>query len=210
MRAAGGYPSSMVTNPNHAADHTTAKPPRRRRWIPLSLRMFVLMLVIMGVGNVVWIGVPAYRQYAAIQEIESLGGTVVCCHTGPLRLRKILGNDGMKAFDRVYSLDLDKKRATDGTLRRIGRLTTGPSSLHLGKTQITDAGLASLTRLTALRTLALDRTQVTDAGLAHLKGMKNLHTIDLFETRVTDAGVADLELALPECKIIRIGVGRTD
>ena len=41
----------------------TDKPPRRRRWIPLSLRMFVAMLLLGA--SAVWIGLPAYRQYRA-------------------------------------------------------------------------------------------------------------------------------------------------
>ncbi len=183
------------------ANSPTDKPPRPRRWIPLSLRLFVAMLVILGVGSALRIAVPAYRQYAAIREIQRLGGKADFCRVGPPWLRDLVGIDRMRMFDRVFSITLDKKRATDSTMRQISRLATGPTSLSLSNTQVTDAGLAYLAGLNDLQSLMLDGTQVTDAGLAHVKRMKNLLALDLSGTHVTDDGIAELTRALPECEI---------
>ena len=46
----------------------------------------------------------------------------------------------------------------------------------------------------------LERTEITDAGLVHLKGLTNLHTLWLDDTLVSPAGVAELQKALPNCK----------
>jgi len=44
---------------------------------------------------------------------------------------------------------------------------------------------------------------VTDAGLAHLKGLKALRRLRLSGTRVTPAGEADLKRAIPGLMIER-------
>jgi hypothetical protein len=48
-----------------------------------------------------------------------------------------------------------------------------------------------------LEWLNLDGTQVSDAGLVHLKRLTKLSQLNLFNTRVTDAGVNELKQALP-------------
>jgi uncharacterized membrane protein len=65
-------------------------------------------------------------------------------------------------------------------------------SLDLGETAVTDAGLASLTEMRALRRLHLDRTGITDAGLAHLAGLTSLESLNLHGTAITDAGLEHL------------------
>ena len=55
----------------------------------------------------------------------------------------------------------------------------------LFRIQITDAGLAHLTGLTALESLYLRSTQITDAGLALLTGLTVLENLDLGDTQVT-------------------------
>ena len=67
--------------------------------------------------------------------------------------------------------------------------------------EVTDAGLAHLTGLTALEVLDLEGTQVTDAGLAHLTGLTGLEFLFLDDTQVTEMGVAELQQALPNCRI---------
>jgi hypothetical protein len=56
------------------SDPTLSKPPRPRRWIPLSLRMYLAVLVAVGVASIACVAVPIYRQHVAIQEIERLSG----------------------------------------------------------------------------------------------------------------------------------------
>ncbi len=47
----------------------------------------------------------------------------------------------------------------------------------------------------------LSGPEVTDAGLAHLAGLTALKELDLTRTDVTDVGVAELQKALPNCSI---------
>ena len=155
-----------------------SKPPRRKRLIPLSLKMLVSIIGILSIGA----GREAMRiirQEAALREIERLQGTVILNQGGPGWLWNLVGHQRMTPFDEVCVIQLWHKRATDDTLRQIGHLTS-------------------------LRELQLDGTQVTDAGLLNLKGLTNLHVLYIDETHVTESGVAELQRALPKLRIPRL------
>lgn len=83
---------------------------------------------------------------------------------------------------------------TDDGMSRVGALANaGIISLHLERTQVSDAGLAHLKSLAELDDLRLDGTLVTDAGLAHLKNLKQLRYLSLADTRLTDDGIEPLK-----------------
>ena len=63
--------------------------------------------------------------------------------------------------------------------------------------------LAELVALKNLTSLELGYTKVTDAGLKELAALKSLTSLHLFVTQVTDAGVNELRKALPKCEIYR-------
>ena len=158
----------MPAPTNVPSDPTTDKPPRRQRWIPLSLRMFIAILATSVVAGVLWIGVPAYRQYVAIREITRVGGTVETQPGGPEWLRELLGDERMEWFEDLVRVRLEGTPATDATLVYL----SGLPKLHrldLFETEVTDAGLAHIARLSTLRVLALDGTRVSDAGVADLQ-----------------------------------------
>src|SRR5579872_2579115 len=101
MRAGRGYSSSMVTSAIQSADPTTGKPPRPRRWIPLTLRMYVMMLGVLGVGSVLWFGFRSYRQFSMIERLERIDlvegrpqkpGFVGLAPNGPGWLRSQIGD----------------------------------------------------------------------------------------------------------------------
>ncbi|MFQ5733484.1 MAG: hypothetical protein ACE5KM_16220 [Planctomycetaceae bacterium] len=84
----------------------------------------------------------------------------------------------------------------------------------LDGTQITDKGLrhfAGRDGLVRLEELSLADTQVTDAGLISLSGLKHLRRVNFGRsfvfregvsgTRVTAAGIRSLQKALPDCRI---------
>jgi len=50
--------------------------------------------------------------------------------------------------------------------------------------------------------LRLGRTRVSDAGLAYLKICKRLSELNLKETKVTASGINELGKALPRCRIL--------
>ena len=104
----------------------------------------------------------------------------------------------------VVGVSLAGTQVTDAGLAHLTGLTA-LESLHLGGTQVTDAGVVHLTGLTALKTLWLATGQITDAGLVHLAGLSALKTLTLYDTQVTDVGVAELQQALPNCSIDTLG-----
>ncbi len=70
-----------------------------------------------------------------------------------------------------------------------------------GKGNVGDTHLRLLRRLTQLSVLHLGGTQVTDAGLVYLQGMTTLTRLYLRGSRVTPEGRARLEKAMPGCKV---------
>jgi hypothetical protein len=170
---------------------TIDQPPCQRRRIPLSLMMFVAINLLAFVICALWVGVPAYRQYIIIREIDRLGGTVDGGCAWPNWLLRRVGDSRMRMFDEIVNVRLADTQATDDTLRRISGLTK-LSWLDLNNTRITDSGLAHLKSQTSLKWLMIEDTRVTDAGLAHLHGLHSLELIQLGNTRVTKAGVDKL------------------
>jgi hypothetical protein len=185
----------MATSASPGPDPTTEKPPRSRRWIPLSLRTFVAILVVAGA----WSGVLVYRQSMAIKQIASLGGGMEGQQRAPAWLERYVP---APLFSKIEVVDLDDKEADDATLWHVSRLTD-VELLHLANTRITDAGLPCLQRLPRLRQLDLANTQVTDAGMASLNRITALDGLSLANTQITDAGLADLK-ALTGLEILRV------
>jgi hypothetical protein len=176
---------------NSIPDPTLVKPSQRRRWIPLSLRMFLVILLTLGAGSALWIGVPACRQWMAIRAIEQRGGTIETVPKGSRWLPGWARHPELRIFDRVHAVKLGE-HASYSTLSEIGVLTD-VRTLWLEGAPVTDAGLEHLKGLAVLSDLRLGKTPVTDAGLAHLKPLTRLSFLSLHFTRVTDAGLIHLE-----------------
>lgn len=180
----------------------TDQPPQRRRWIPLSLRLFVALLAILAAVSG-WEFLCAYRQLEAIREIERAGGKVETSPAGPKWLRSAIGNEPMRMLDHTIKVSVPAGALSDTTLRAIAGWTN-LQELKLKDTQLTDAGLNHLQRLTSLKSLDLSNTQVTDVGLAHLQRLTRLRVLDLSSTRLTDAGLAHFQ-GLTSLKSLSVG-----
>jgi hypothetical protein len=74
---------------------------------------------------------------------------------------------------------------------------------------ITDADLACLSKLTALRRLELHDPRITDAGLVSLKDMTRLDSLSLARTQVKGAGLANLR-AMNGLKILNLSRTHVD
>jgi len=172
------------------ADPNAAQPKSRRRWYQYSLRTLLIVVTLAGCGFG-WLGVKmreAREQRAAVDAIKKLGGYVVYDYEsdsrgvrvpnatppGPAWLRSILGDDCFRTVTEV-------------------NLNTDPA----------DADLECLRGFTSRVALGLGGERVTDAALEHLKGMTRLEMLELDSTLVTDAGAAKLQMALPNCEIVR-------
>lgn len=82
--------------------------------------------------------------------------------------------------------------------------------VDLGRSQLTDAGVATLAKFVNLERLHLENTKVTDVGIAQLAGLKNLDYLNLYGTKVTDAGIAKLEANKALKKLFVWQTGVTD
>jgi hypothetical protein len=213
----------------------TDTPKHKLRWFQFSLRSLLLFVLLVSVG-MSWFAVKmqqAKRQKEAVAAIERLGGEVfydyqyrvLDVHTifvteaqppGPEWLQRLLGNDFFSTvtfvrfirrkvnvndaelehiindLPQLRFLDLPGTEVTDAGLERLGKLS-GLQSLILSDTQITDAGLQHLSQMPQLKDLCLGGTKVTDAGLGSLRVLTRLDSLDLDRTQVTDAGIDQLK-----------------
>jgi hypothetical protein len=182
------------------SDANAAKP--RRFSFPLPRPLWVglatAVLVVCGAG--LRIGVHAYRQKVATQEIERLGGRIYRVSQIPYWLS---GHDVEFEFledvEAVVLTGSDDPDAAMRYARDFGELR----ALNLWGTRVTDAGLQNIESLTNLVALDAAYTQLSDAGLIHLKRLTKLEKLKLHRTRVTDAGVTELQRALPGLTICR-------
>src|SRR5262245_46161134 len=133
---------------------------RRRSWFPRPLWFFGATIVLIVAVVALRVGLPIYRQRAALREVERLGGSYEREPGGPAWLHRVLGDEWMKYFDQVNMV-----RFNDGTF--------------------SDGGLAQLTGLTGLQALWFDRSDLGDAGLADLEGLTTLQQLSLAGTRIS-------------------------
>lgn len=168
---------SVLTSP----DCADSAPPSPRRWVPVSLRMLVLLLVIVTL----WMVALGYRRQGAIRSLEAVGGKVGTNPIGPAWLRRRLGDECMSRFEDALVVSLWDKRVTDGDLVHLRTLNTF-LQISLDNSSITDAGLLHLQGLPRLELLSLENTCVGDRGVEYLAGIPNLCHLYLGGTAVTD------------------------
>ncbi|WDI44139.1 hypothetical protein [Bremerella sp. P1] len=93
---------------------------------------------------------------------------------------------------------------TDAALSRIGTFEK-LRWLDLTKTEITDSGVAHLTRCRSLRDLSIATTRISNDSLATVGKLSTLEELDISGTPVTDAGLAHLR-GLSKLKVLRLAV----
>jgi len=156
-------------------------------------------------------------------EIEGLIGSFVKMGTKPAAKvvekpkAKPLTDDEKKAVAAVaakmqalgaslmpLALDTEQQRLSvinaadkfsDKELAELAPIANAVVWVDLARSQVTDAGLATLAKLSNLERLHLENTKVTDAGVAQLAGIKTLEYLNIYGTKVTDAGIAKLASA---------------
>jgi hypothetical protein len=154
-------------------------------------------------------------EAAAIAKVKDLGGEVARKSDGP-RLSgqlAVLGGLPVAADNAVVSVSLiGSGKLKDDDLRCLAAFPS-LTDLYLGRTAVSDAGLAHLVGLKHLVMIGLIGTKITDAGLGSLAGLKELRVLYLADTAVSDAGLkqlADLHdlriLLLSETKVTDAGL----
>lgn len=171
----------------------TLKPPRRRRCIPVSLKLFLAILVLLCVGSAMWIGVRAHRQQAAIWHLRGFGVEIRSdtSRVGPGWLRRWIGEQRLESLGKVQDLNLSGTNLTDADLAYLKDLN-GLEWLALNRNPITDEGMSHLGRIHTLRALRVEDSLVTDAGLVYLAELNHLEVLSLKRTRITGLGLKHL------------------
>ena len=195
-----------------------------------ALIVISLTLGLVGAGLAQQGGGPgsqAELDSAVVEKIEELGGRVmrVAQNDPGVEVSFHLGRnrDGLRRHDapkpgepeppaidnelavlgsleKLVSLHLGGTDVTDAGLSHLAGLTS-LKRLHLETTGITDAGLVHLAELEELLYLNLYQTEVSDSGLSHLQGLKNLKNLYLWQTKVTPEGAESLKGSLSECDV---------
>ena len=132
-------------------------------------------------------GAPAAApDMAPVQALEKELGVAIL---------PLAQNDPALSFNCVNVAD----KFGDAELAKFAPVADRMSEVNLGRSKVTDAGLASLAGMKNLKKLHLPNTAVTDAGIDSLLVLTNLEYLNLFNTKITDAGLAKLE-KLPNLK----------
>jgi hypothetical protein len=202
----------MAPSADSSLEPAKDKPPRQRRWIPLSLRYFAVVMVLLGSVGGGWVSVRMHRREAAIHTIERAGGEVTRVPRGPSWWPGWL----RQAFEDAQFISLIERNFTDTDMEVLASLPlidtvyldhtdiTNAGLLHLADhcyletlslydTKIAGSGLLHLVRLRKLRILTVGHTQIEDSSLVGVAALTSLQFLDLRETRVTDAGLVHLK-----------------
>ncbi len=100
----------------------------------------------------------------------------------------------------IVWLKLDNSNITDATLDQIAKLTS-LTRLQLNNTGITDKGVVKLQSLQQLQSLNLVGTKVTAQGVLQLNRLKNLKNLYLYQTGVNNADWTALKKAFPATQL---------
>jgi Leucine-rich repeat (LRR) protein len=115
--------------------------------------------------------------------------------------------EGLKTLD---DLDLSRTSVTDAGLAHLRGLTA-LRILHLTECKgVTDAGLVHLAGLMALERLYLDRTRIHGDGLKHLQGLKELRLLDVAYTQIDNDSLATVAMLRALDNLDVSGTGITD
>lgn len=178
--------------------------PRRwwQRWhLRLSVRALLALVLIIG-GGLSYLVHRARVQRDAVAAIRGAGGEVYydwgwadgqpipdATSHWPQWLVRAVGPDFL---DAAVAVEMVGFPADGALLEQVGGLDRLESlNLH-GSQGITDAELAHLADLTALRDLDLGDTGATGAGLRHLADLPRLRKLILLNNPIADADLAHL------------------
>lgn len=182
-----------------------------RRYARISLRVVLLAMIAVSIPLGIWAD-RAHRRERAIAALLKGGSGIVYAHEvkkpfrpdwrhfyllpfyreaptpGPKWLRRIIGDH---YFTEVACVGLGSHTGDDA----LDRLQAFPRLLCLDarSSQITDAGLLKIAKLTNLDELDLRHTAVTDGGLAALRTLVKLRLLDLSDTQISNRAIKILK-----------------
>jgi len=173
--------STTPSNPTPEPRRFFSRQPR-----PPCICMATFGLIVIAAG--LRVGIPIYRQHAAIRAIQRLGGNYYLESQPPGLLERYVGDEWASKFVKVEHVGLNETQVTDPGLEYLDWLPS-LKSLDLCRSNVSDQGLAHVRTQTNLNYLNLCLTPISDAALAHLQKLTNLEHLYLSDTGVTNDGV---------------------
>ncbi len=175
-----------------------------------------------------WISTAGLETLAELRDLEELylAGTVVDDDSSRIiagfpKLRKLrlartqIGDptlDALSVCTTLQELDLSENSLiTNAGMAHLAKLTA-LKKLNLWRVQISDEGALLLAPLTKMEWLNLDNSKLSDAGLPLLQNMTALTFLHIGSTQVTEAGAPALFhlKALKDLKLTRTALGSSD
>ncbi len=108
------------------------------------------------------------------------------------------GAQQFAGLSNLESLHLDKTRVEGTTL---GQLSSSVKNLGIFRSEVTDAGVASISQLSALEVLSLGSQRITDACIKDLAKIKTLKIVEFYQTPVSSTARDRLQAAIPGCTV---------
>lgn len=197
----------------------------KRRWLQFSLRTFLVVFALLGIGLGRHVE-RVRRQKLAVAAWQELGAEIGCRHQltrtkfgtayfdnraalpGPAAAHRVLGAEH---FETVISLRLiTSKQISEEDFAALAGLPDLRTLEIYARFQLTDQAISHLRGLDQLERLVLanvdgesDASRISDACLDDLAALESLRELFLLDQAFTDADVAKLRRALPECDIVR-------
>jgi hypothetical protein len=193
----------LSTSPQDADIDLAETPPRRRRWWPLSVRIFLVLLVVLGSWSG-WLVLQAYRQHEFGQRIVAAGGIVEYnieydssgkwVTNAPTflatRLRRISGSNRFDLPTVVRFYAANRPEAHPDFARLLGPLSQA-RSISIDGYRVNSADLECLAQKSSLRALGLSEMPLADDDLETIQSL-SLRWLSLHRTRVSDHGMRHL------------------
>jgi uncharacterized protein (TIGR03067 family) len=147
------------------------------------------------------------------RDASPAGRTAVQSARATLAIQE-LGGKVIPDLDTPTTVNVQLDESTgDASLAKLAlqiQLLSSVNGLHLRRSKVTDAGLASLEGSNNIECLDLEGTAITDVGLNHLRNMTQLVHLNLTDTKVTEAGVASLRKSLPHLRVTHLSHAERD
>ncbi len=117
----------------------------------------------------------------------------------------------LSGAEQLTALNLQRSQLTNRGLAELTRLPNLQQLeiLEIGGTQVGDAGVERLRHLTRLTTLDLGATRVTDAALPHVASLGRLKSLFLYDNSITDQGLAELARSPNLRQLEKLEIGGT-
>src|SRR6266478_7539316 len=133
----------METTAAQSPDRGADKQPRQRRWIPLSFRVFVAMLLAAATASALLLGIPAYQRLTVGRQLGQLGLKGMYATRGPKWLQNVLGDEFGDALRDFTCIMIPDTGCTDALVAKL-RCYSNLRQLELAENSITDRALDAL------------------------------------------------------------------